>query len=82
VSADRLPQDPWEPTEDATDLAKVAAVLDEGSVLLNGLRDAHRRGRSIEALRALDAGDLRTALFALLVGEQFRHGPGRGERGE
>jgi hypothetical protein len=82
MSADRLPPDPFEPDEDAPALVQVAAVLEEGALLLDGLRDAHRQGRSVEALRMLGADDLRTALFALLVGEQFRQrlgGEGWGE---
>lgn len=75
------PRDPFEPTADSA-FAQYSALVDEGHRFLEALREASRRGTVLAALTALDADNLRAALFALLESERLRDSLWGREEGE
>jgi hypothetical protein len=73
-----MPRDPFEPDEGAG-IGTLGEILGEAGLLLDALREAQARGRLIEAVMALDIGDLRHVVLERLITEAFRDGLGRDE---
>ena len=72
-----MPRDPFDP-DGPNALGVIGEILGEGHLLLDALREAQSRGKLIEAVFALDLGDLRAIVIERLLTEAFRDGLGRG----
>ena len=72
-SDDGMPRDPFEVAAGA--FGVVNAILAQGALINSALEEAHDRGRLVEAVDALDIGDLRALAIRHFVATR---GFGRG----
>ncbi len=70
-----MPRDPFEP-DGSNALGVIGEILGEGHLLLDALREAQDHGKLLDAVFALDGGDLRAVVIERLVSERFRGGFG------